>query len=87
MRIGAKLINIEDLSEDDLSEVINEARRLRSHKADARNLYEGFTAMLEGAKERKLDICNKYTGEVLRAEDWLIYDNELDCTQCGDWAP
>ena len=85
MRIGKTMLDLESLTEDDLSEVIKEAKRLRSRKADARNLREGFSAMLEGAKERNFAICNKYTGEVLKVDDWVIYDNELQCLHEGEW--
>lgn len=69
MRIGKTLLELEDLTEEDLTLVINEAKVLRSRKADSRNLKEGFTAMIENAKERDFSICNKYTGEVLVAND------------------
>lgn len=85
MRIGKTILDLENLTEDDLTEVIKEAKRLRSRKADARNLREGFTAMLEGAKERNFAICSKYTGEVLKADDWIVYDNEEQCVQEGEW--
>lgn len=85
MRIGKTMLDLENLTEDDLTEVIKEAKRLRSRKCDARNLREGFTDMLNGAKERSLAICNKYTGEVLKADDWVIYDNELQCLHEGEW--
>lgn len=85
MRIGKTMLDLENLTEDDLTEVIKEAKRLRSRKADARNLREGFGAMLEDAKERNFAICNKYTGEVLKVDDWVIYDNELQCLHEGEW--
>ena len=85
MRIGKTMLDLENLTEDDLTEVIKEAKRLRSRKADARNLREGFNAMLEGAKERNFAICSKYTGEVLKADDWVVYDNDLQCLHEGDW--
>lgn len=85
MRIGKTMLDLENLTEEDLSEVIKEAKRLRARKADARNLREGLTAMLAGAKERNFAICSKYTGEVLKAEDWVIYDNECQCLHEGEW--
>lgn len=85
MRIGNTMLDLESLTENDLTEVIKEAKRLRNRKCDARNLREGLEAMLEGAKERNFDICSKYTGEVLKADDWVIYDSELQCIHEGDW--
>lgn len=86
MRIGKTILNLEDLSEKDLTEVITEARRLRSRKADARNLREGFTAIIDGAKENNFTLCNKYTGEVLKADDWIVYDEEDQCLHEGEWV-
>ena len=85
MRIGNTVLDLENLTENDLTEVIKEAKRLRSRKADSRNLHEGFVAMLEGAKERKFSLCSKYTGEVLKADDWVVYDEEDQCLQNGEW--
>lgn len=85
MRIGKTILDLENLTEDDLTEVIKEAKRLRSRKADSRNLHKGLVAILEDAKELNFAICSKYTGEVLEADDWVIYDNELQCLHEGDW--
>ena len=85
MRIGKTMLDLENLTEEDLTTVINEAKRLRSRKADARNLREKLDAMLESAKERNFAICSKYTGEVLKADDWVVYDNELQCLHEGEW--
>ena len=86
MRIGKTILDLENLTEEDLSLVINEAKNLRSRKRDARNLREGFEAMIENARERGFNICNKYTGEVLDPHDWAIYDNTLQCLHEGEWA-
>lgn len=85
MLIGQTILDLEDLTEDDLSLVIKEARELRSRKADSRNLKKGFTAMIEDAKEREFAICNKYTGEVLVADDWIVYDRANECLHQGEW--
>lgn len=86
MRIGKTILDLESLTEEDLSLVIKEAKTLRSRKMDARNLREGFEAMISNAQERGLDICNKYTGEVLNTHDWVVYDTTLQCLHEGEWA-
>ena len=48
MRIGNTILNLENLSEDDLTLVIKEAKTLRARKADSHHLKEGFTALLDG---------------------------------------
>lgn len=85
MRIGKTILDLENLNEEDLTEVIKEAKRLRVRKSDARNLREGFHSMITNARERGFDICNKHTGEVLMADDWLIFDKELQCLHEGEW--
>lgn len=85
MRIGKTILDLENLSEEDLTLVIKEAKTLRARKADSRNLKEGFTALLDGAKDRGFDICNKHTGEVLIANDWIVFDNNLQCIHEGEW--
>lgn len=85
MRIGKTMLDLENLTEDDLTEVIKEAKRLCNRKCDARNLRRSLETMLTSAKERNFAICSKYTGEVLKADDWVVYDNELQCLHEGDW--
>jgi len=84
MRIGEIILNLENLTEDDLTEVIKEAKRVRSRKCDARHLREKFTAMLDDTKEHDFAICNKYTREFLDANDWIVFDNELQCIHEGE---
>ena len=86
MRIGKTIIDLESLTAQDLTEVIKEAKRLRTRKVDARDLDEGFTTMLANAKEHNFSICSKYTGEILKAEDWVVYDDELQCLHEGEWS-
>ena len=86
MRIGKTVLDLESLTEEDLTLVIDEAKNLRTRKRSARSLHDSLKATLENAKENKFSICSKYTGEVLRAEDWVVYDNELECLQEGEWA-
>lgn len=85
MRIGKTMLDLETLTEEDLTEVIKEAKRLRFRKADSRNLHEGFIALLDGAKDRHFALCNKYTGEILKADDWVVYDEDDQCLHEGEW--
>lgn len=86
MRIGKKMIDLESLTVEDLDQVIKEAKRLRIRKVDAKNFHRGIVSILTNAKEANMDICNKYTGEVLNADDWVVYDNELQCLHEGEWV-
>ena len=86
MRIGKRIIDLDGLTEEDLTEVIKEAKRMRSRLCEARHIDETFVTLLQTAKDSDFAICSKYTGEVLNAEDWVIYDNDLQCTHDGTWA-
>ena len=86
MRIGKTVLDLESLTEEDLTLVIDEAKNLRTRKRSARGFHDSLKATLENAKENKFSICSKYTGEILRAEDWVVYDDELECLHEGEWA-
>ena len=86
MRIGKVLIDTEDMSVEDLDALIKEAKRVRSRKNGAREFYCGFEDLLSGAKDRSYTLCSRYTGEVLKASDWVVYDEEEKCLQEGEWC-
>ena len=86
MRIGKILIDTEDMSVEDLDALIKEAKRVRSRKNGAREFYCGFEDLLSGAKDRGYTLCSRYTGEVLKASDWVVYDEEEKCLQEGEWC-
>ena len=86
MRIGKFVINTDDLTVEDLDSLIREAKRVRSRKNGAREFFCGFEDLLSGAKDRHYTLCSRYTGEVLKATDWVVYDEEEKCVQEGDLA-
>lgn len=78
-------IDMEHISIEELDELIKEAKRLRSRKNGAREAFCGLENLLEGAKDRGYTFCSKTTGEVLRAKDWVVYDEEEQRVQEGKW--
>ena len=86
MRIGKVLIETDDMSIEDLDALIKEAKRVRSRKNGAREFYCGFEDLLSGAKDRGYALCSRYTGEVLKASDWVVYDEQEKCLQEGEWC-
>lgn len=85
MRIGSTVLDLEILSEEDLSLVIREAQNIRTRKNQANAIKSNLDALGKTCAENSFDICNKYTGEVFDPNDWLIYDNELHIPVAGEW--
>ncbi len=85
MRIGRTVLDIENLSAEDLTEVIKEAKRLRTRKYEAEALKQSLESLCANAKENHQSICSKYTGEVFNPQDWVIFDDELDRVMVGEW--
>ena len=79
MKIGNVMINTDEMSIEELDALIWEARRIRSRKNGARDFYCGFEDLLSGAKERGYVLCSRFTGEILNASDWGVYDEEEKC--------
>jgi len=85
MRIGKTVLNIENLSPEDLAEVIKQAKDLRARKLDARSYCTTLKALLTNTKENGFSFCEKHTGAILRAEDYVLYDDDNDCLLEGEW--
>lgn len=85
MRIGKVVLNLEDLSADALEEVIKEAKALRIRKIDHNNFCRSLEALLANAREEGFTFCEKHTGEVLKASDYVLYDDTYKCLHEGEW--
>jgi hypothetical protein len=75
MRIGNVILDTDNMSIDEISGLIKELRNIRDRKAHERNLKEALTNLLNDAHENKFDFVMAQTGEVLRAEDIVVWDN------------
>lgn len=78
-------IDMEHISIEELDALIKEAKRLRSRKSGAREAFCNLEDLLATTKDRHYTFCSKTTGEVLRAKDWVVYDEEEQCVQEGEW--
>ena len=81
--LNGALLN--EMSVEELDAIIKNAKRIRSRKVGAREAFCGLESLLDGAKDRGYTFCSKYTGEVLKATDWIVYDEEEKCVQEGEW--
>lgn len=79
MRIGNITIDTDEMSVEELDALIKEAKRIRSRKNGAREFYGGFEDLLSGARERGYILCSRFTGEILSASDWGVYDEQERC--------
>ena len=75
MKMRNLVMDTSDLSFEELDALIQQLRKARERKGEARARYQNFSAMIENMKEDNLVFCSKYTGEILNPSDWVVYDN------------
>ena len=75
MRIGRTIIDLDSLTTEDLTMVINEARRIRKRKEQLEEYKLRMHTLLTEAKEAGFDFIDKDFGNVVRPEDLELYDN------------
>lgn len=85
MRIGSVILDTDNMSVEDVNVLINQLKQVRARKSEARSYKQRLASMLEGMKEEGFTFCSQYTGEVLKAEDWLVYDEHEKCVHEGEW--
>ena len=76
MRIGRTIIDLDSLTTEDLTMVINEARRIRKRKEQIEEYKLRMHVLLTEAREAGLDFIDKDFGNVIRPEDVSLYDNQ-----------
>ena len=80
MIINKVNLNVEDMSIEDISVMINELKRIRNRKGEARDRYNNFLAMIHEMKDAEMVFRNCYTGEIMNPNDWQVYDNQIFTT-------
>lgn len=76
MRIGRTIIDLDSLNVEDLTAVIDEARKIRARKQKAISLLKRMNELLNEAKEEGFDFIDKDFGNVLTDHDFEMYDNQ-----------
>ena len=76
MRIGRTIIDLDSLTTEDLTMVIDEARRIRKRKEEAESYKLRMHVLLTEAQEAGFDFIDKDFGNVIRPEDVELYDNK-----------
>jgi len=79
MKMRNMIMDTSDLSFEELDALIQQLRKARERKGEARARYQNFSTMIENMKEDNLVFCSRHTGEVLNPNDWVVYDNLAHC--------
>lgn len=76
MRIGRTIIDIENMSIEDLKTIEHEIHALRRRREQAESYKSRMYELLEEAKAEGFDFIDKDFGNVIRPEDIALYDNK-----------
>ena len=76
MRIGRTIIDIENLSIEDLRTIEHEIHTLRRRREKAESLKGQLLNLINEANAAGFDFIDKDFGNVIRPEDVSIYDNQ-----------
>ena len=74
MRIGRTMIDIESLSIEDCTAIIDEIRKVRARKQKAEELTNRMLELLADAKENGFTFIDKDFGQVWTPQDVSLYD-------------
>ena len=75
MKMRNLIMDTNDLTLEEVDGLIQELRKVRARKGEARARHQNLCAMVENMKDDNFVFCSKYTGEVLNPNDWVVYDN------------
>ena len=74
MRIGRTIIDVESLSIEDCTAIIDEVRAIRARKRKAEELTNRMNELLTEAKENGFTFIDKDFGQVWTPQDVALYD-------------
>ena len=78
MEIKNVIIDTRNMSIEEMDALIRNLKHLSDRKREARARERNLYAMVENMKDDNFVFCNRHTGEVFHANDWVVYD-ELTC--------
>lgn len=76
MKIGNIVLDTDNLTVDELSEIITKLRKVRDCKKEAVAIGHNLQDMMNRTREKGYLFCNKSTGEVLNETDWVVFCEE-----------
>ena len=69
-------LNTDDMTFDEVNDLIQTLRRVRERKSQLQSRVNSLYAMCTNMKSDGMSFVSRYTGEVLNPDDWALYDNE-----------
>ena len=87
MRIGSVIIDTDNMRVEEVDVLIKELKQIRERKGTARGYKHRLGAMLESMSDDDFVFCNRHTGEVLIANDWVVFDQINQCTHGTEIDP
>lgn len=75
MKMRNLVVDTSDMTLEELDSLVQQLRSARARKGEARSRHQNLCALVTNAKDDNFAICNRYTGEILNPNDWVVYDN------------
>lgn len=75
MQMRNFIIDTDDLSFEELDELIKRLKKARERRGEARARYQNLCAMVQNMRDDHFTFCSRHTGEVLNPKDWVVYDD------------
>ena len=69
-------LNTDDMTFDEVNELIQTLRRVRERKSQLQSRVNNLYAMCTNMKSDGMSFVSRYTGEVFNPDDWALYDEE-----------
>ena len=75
MKMRNLVMDTSNLSFEELDTLIQQLRKARERKGEARARHQNLCSMVENMREDNFVFCSKHTGEILNPNDWVVYDS------------
>ena len=77
MRIGRTIIDTDNMTADEMTILINDLRKIRARKVQAKNFKERFENLIEEAKQEGFAFIDQDFGNVIQGKDIMLYDERM----------
>lgn len=76
MRIGNVILDTDNMTYDEVNQLVVELREIRKRKGQAKDCKVRLNNAVFDSREQGFRYVNRYTGEIFNADDWWVYDEE-----------
>ena len=80
MRIGKVILDTDNMTYEEVDQLVQELREIRKRKGEARECKTRMKNMVEVSFDNGFRYVNRYTGELFNADEWFVYDEVNNCT-------